>query len=42
MYFYENKLLILILSFSCTIVFAILLKKIDDKIFNIIYKRKEV
>ena len=38
----QNKLLILILSFSCTIVFAILLKKIDDKIFNIIYKRKEV
>ena len=38
----QNKFLILILSFSCTIIFAALLKKIDDKIFSIIYKRKEV
>ena len=38
----NNNLLIIILSTIGTIILGYLLKKIDTKIFNIIYKRKEV
>ena len=38
----NNNLLIIILSTIGTIILGYLLKKIDTKIFNIIYRRKEV